>query len=168
MTFFAIAFRNLLLVAAGFGLLAAQQVPERLAKELEEYHQGGDPVHQAKVLAKLGGYQVEYAKTQFDEGDDVASLHTLEMYRDEVRMTEKALKDTGVNAEKKPAGFKDLQISLRETIRRIDDLIFTVPVEKRPFFRDIRADLAGVQNELIDLLFPRQPGKNPKKQSLHL
>ena len=168
MTFFAIAFRNLSLFAAGFGLLAAQQVPERLAKELEEYHQGGDPVHQAKIVAKLGSSQVEYAKSQLDAGDDVASLHTLQAYRDEVRETEKALKDTGVNAEKKPAGFKDLQISLRESIRRIDDMILSMPVDERQFFREVRTDLSNVQNELIDLLFPRQPGKNPKKQSLHL
>lgn len=167
MTSLAIALRNFFLVLAGFGLVAPQQAPERLTKELAEYHEGGDPVHQAKIVAKLGSSQVEYAKSQLDAGDDVAALHTLQAYRDEVRETEKSLKDTGVNAEKKPAGFKDLQISLRESIRRIDDMILSMPVDDRPFFREVRTELANVQNELIDLLFPRQPGKNPKKESLH-
>jgi hypothetical protein len=64
---------------------------------------------------------------------------------------------TGVDAEKKPAGFKELQISLRETIRRVDDLIFTLNLDKRPFFREVRNDLFANQNQLIDKLFPRNP-----------
>ncbi len=69
----------------------------------------------------------------------------------------------GVDAERKPAGFKELQISLRETIRRIDDLILTLNVDKRPFFRVVRNDLFVDQNELIDDLFPRRPDRNAPK-----
>ncbi len=103
------------------------------------------------------------AKRQLKSGDDVGSLHTLEQYRDEVRETFEALKATGVDAEKKPGGFKELQISLRETVRHIDDLIFTLPVDKRPFFREVRADLVTAQNDLIDELFPRRPDQKSKK-----
>jgi hypothetical protein len=100
------------------------------------------------------------------DGNDVASLHTLEQYSDEVRESVAALIGTGVDAEKKPAGFKELQISLRETIRRVDELIFTLNVDKRPFFREVRNDLLTNQNQLIDKLFPRNaerpaPKANP-------
>jgi hypothetical protein len=74
-----------------------------------------------------------------------------------------ALKATGIDAERKTAGFKELQISLRETVRHIDDLIFTLPVDKRPFFRVVRDDLTKDQNDLIDALFPRKPDQNTKK-----
>jgi hypothetical protein len=67
------------------------------------------------------------------------------------------------DAERKPAGFKELQISLRETIRRIDDLILTLEVDKRPFFRAVRNDLFMDQNELIDKLFPRKPERSAPK-----
>jgi len=80
-----------------------------------------------------------------------------------VRDTVAALQGTGINAEKKPAGFKELQISLRETIRRIDDLILTLAVDKRPFFREVRNDLFMYQNQLIDDLFPRRPDHNSPK-----
>ena len=76
-----------------------------------------------------------------------------------------ALRGTGVDAERKPAGFKELQISLRETIRRVDDLIFTLNVDKRPFFREVRNDLFMFQNELIDDLFPRRPDRNSPKSN---
>ena len=80
-----------------------------------------------------------------------------------VKATVGALNAMGVNAERKPAGFKELQISLRETIRRIDDLILTLEVDKRPFFREVRNDLFMYQNELIDDLFPRRPDRGSPK-----
>jgi hypothetical protein len=140
--------------------LAAQ---DRLAEELAKYQSESDPVRKARALAKLGDEQVDLAKKQLKAEDEVASLHTLEQYRDEVRATVAALKGTGVDAERKPAGFKELQISLRETNRRIDELIFTLNVDKRPFFREVRNDLFVDQNELIDDLFPRRPDRNAPK-----
>jgi hypothetical protein len=140
--------------------LAAQ---DRLAESLAKYQSETDPIRKARALAKLGDEQVDLAKRQLKEEDEVASLHTLEQYRDEVRDTVAALQGTGINAERKPAGFKELQISLRETIRRIDDLILTLNVDKRPFFREVRNDLFMYQNQLIDDLFPRRPDRNSPK-----
>jgi predicted nucleic acid-binding Zn-ribbon protein len=143
-----------------FTPLAAQ---DRLAAGLARYEQETDPVRKARALVKFGEDQIDEARKQLKAGEDVASLHTLEQYRDEVRQTAAALKATGVDAEKKPAGFKELQISLRESVRRIDDLILALPVDKRPFFREVRTDLVKTQNELIDALFPRQPERNSRK-----
>jgi hypothetical protein len=143
-----------------FTTLAAQ---DRLAAGLARYEQETDPVRKARALVKLGDDQIDEARKELMTGEDVASLHTLEQYRDEVRQTAAALKATGVDAEKKPAGFKELQISLRGTVRHIDDLILSLPVDKRPFFREVRTDLVKTQNELIDALFPRQPERNSGK-----
>ena len=135
---------------------------DRLADDLARYQHETDPVRKARDLAKLGDEQIELAKKQLKE-DEVASLHTLEQYRDEVHDTVAALNNMGVDAERKPAGFKELQISLRETIRRVDELIFGLNVDKRPFFRAVRNDLFADQNELIDRLFPRKPEHSSTK-----
>jgi hypothetical protein len=148
-----------LVVAAPLG------AQDRLTVALAQYQHEGDPVRKARLLAKFGGDQIDEARKQLNSGDDVASLHTLEQYRDEVRETVTALEAVVTDAEKKPAGFKELQISLRETVRHIDDLILTLPVDKRPFFRDVRNDLVKTQNELIDALFPRKPNQMPKKSN---
>jgi hypothetical protein len=142
---------------------AALPAQDALTKALDRYEHETDPVRKAKELAKFGNDQVELAGKELKSGDDVGSLHTLEQYRDEVQSTFKDLKATGLNAENKPAGFKELQISLRETTRHVDDLIFALPVDKRPFFREIRTDLGQVQNDLIDMLFPRGPVQKPRK-----
>ena len=148
---------------AALALCAALGAQDRWADNLARFKNETDPVRKARALAKLGDDQVDLAKKQLKADDEVASLHTLEQYRNEVRATVAALKGTGVDAEKKPAGFKELQISLRETIRRIDELILTLNVDKRPFFREVRNDLFMDQNELIDDLFPRRPDRNAPK-----
>jgi hypothetical protein len=148
---------------AALGLCVALAAQDRFAEDLARYQNENDPVRKARALAKLGDEQVDLAKRQLRADDEVASLQTLEQYRDEVRATVTALNATGVDAERKPAGFKELQISLRETIRRIDDLILTLNVDKRPFFREVRNDLFMDQNELIDKLFPRKPERGAPK-----
>lgn len=136
---------------------------EHLADDLAKYQHEPDPVRKARDLVKLGDEQVEMARKLLRDDQDVGSLHTLEQYRDEVHETVTALNGMGVDAERKPAGFKELQISLRETIRRIDDLILTLEVDKRPFFRVVRNDLFMDQNVLIDELFPRKPERGAPK-----
>jgi hypothetical protein len=148
---------------AALALCAPLAAQDRLAEELAKYQHETDPVRKSRALAKLGDEQVDLAKRQLRADDEVASLHTLEQYRDEVHDMVTALNGMGVDAERKPAGFKELQISLRETIRRIDDLILTLSVDKRPFFRVVRNDLFTDQNVLIDELFPRKPERNSPK-----
>jgi hypothetical protein len=148
---------------AALALCAPLAAQDRLAEELAKYQHETDPVRKSRALAKLGDEQVDLAKRQLRADDEVASLHTLEQYRDEVHDMVNALNGTGVDAERKPGGFKELQISLRETIRRIDDLILTLSVDKRPFFRVVRNDLFTDQNVLIDELFPRKPERNSPK-----
>jgi len=152
-----------LALLAALAVCASVAAQDRYEQDLTRYQHEPDPVKKARELAKLGGQQIELAKKRLKAGDEVASLHELEQYRDEVRETVAALDGIGVDAEKKPAGFKELQISLRETIRRIDDLIFTLNVDKRPFFREVRNDLFANQNQLIDKLFPRNPERGAPK-----
>jgi hypothetical protein len=152
-------------VFAALALCAPLAAQDRLALDLAKYQNEPDPVRKSRALVKLGDDQVDLAKRQLKAEDEVASLTTLEQYRDEVKATVDALRGMGVDAERKPAGFKELQISLRETIRRIDELILTLAVDKRPFFREVRNDLFMYQNELIDDLFPRRPDRNPPKSN---
>jgi hypothetical protein len=152
-----------IVLIAALSLCCSLAAQDRLAEELAKYQHEADPVRKARALAKLGDEQIDLAKRQLRADQEVDSLHTLEQYRDEVRETVTALNAMGVDAERKPAGFKELQISLRETIRRIDDLILTLNVDKRPFFREVRNDLFMDQNELVDKLFPRKPERNSPK-----
>jgi hypothetical protein len=152
-----------IMLVAALSLVTSLPAQDRMTTLLNQYQHEADPARKARNLAKLGSMQIDIAKQQLKDGEDVKSLDTLQMYRDEVKQTVGGLIATKVDAEKKPAGFKELQIALRESVRRIDDLILSLPVDKRPFFREVRTDLVAAQNTLIDVLFPRTPDRNPDK-----
>jgi hypothetical protein len=158
---------RLLLLLAGFGLCACftlRLVADDARTKLQsQYDSEQDPVAKAKILAKMGRLEIDQARADLKSGNDVQSLSDLQHYRDEVRSTIQALAATGISAEKHPAGFKELQISLRETLRRVDDLINTLPYDKRPWFEEVRTDLAKFQAVLIDDLFPTPHNKDPRK-----
>jgi hypothetical protein len=156
-----------LFIMTGIALCACTSVAaaeqETRAKYEAQYQLEHDPVARAKILAKLGRFEVDQARSDLKADKEEQSLADLERYRDEVESAVQALAATGVNAEQHPSGFKELQISLRETLRHIDDLILQIPLDKRPWFQAVRSDLAKSQNSLIEALFPSLGEKRSKK-----
>jgi hypothetical protein len=143
------------------GLRASEQ--ESRAKYEAQFQIERDPVDKAKILAKLGRFEIDQARADLKADKEEDSLADLEHYRDQVETTVMALRATGVNAEQHPAGFKELQISLRETLRQIDELILQLPLDKRPWFQAVRSDLGKSQNSLIEALFPTLGEKHSKR-----
>jgi len=158
-------FRTLAIMASAglccLGLSAAEQ--ESREKYEAQFQIERDPVVKAKILAKLGPFEIEQAHADLKAAKDEQSLADLEHYRDQVETTVGALLATGVNAEQHPAGFKELQISLRETLRHIDEIILQLPLDKRPWFQAVRSDLGKSQNSLIEALFPSVGEKRSKR-----
>jgi hypothetical protein len=140
---------------------AAEQ--ETRAKYEAQYQLEHDPVARAKILAKLGRLEVDQARSDLKADKEEQALADLEHYRDQVESSVQALSATGVNAEQHPSGFKELQISLRETLRHIDELIVQLPLDKRPWFQAVRSDLTKSQNSLIEALFPTLGDKRSKR-----
>jgi hypothetical protein len=68
-----------------------------------------------------------------------------------------------VDAERKPNGFKELEIHLRKALPQIDEVIRKIPEGPRVPFQVARRDVVAVDRELIDMLFPRHPAKGVKK-----
>jgi hypothetical protein len=149
-------------VCACVSIAAAAQ--ETRARYEAQYQLEHDPVARAKILAKLGRFEIDQARSDLKANKEEESLADLERYRDQVESAAQALSATGVNAEQHPSGFKELQISLRETIRHIDELILQLPLDKRPWFQAVRSDLAKSQNLLIEALFPTLGDKRSKRE----
>lgn len=143
------------------GVRAAEQ--ESREKYEAQFQIERDPVAKAKILAKLGRFDIDQARADLKADKEEQSLADLEHYRDQVENTVMALSATGVNAEQHPSGFKELQISLRETLRHIDELILQLPLDKRPWFQAVRSDLGKSQNVLIEALFPSLGERRSKR-----
>jgi hypothetical protein len=154
---------SILVTLAACAAASAQQ--DALLKERAEYEAESNPVDKAKILAKLGPHELAAARALLGNGNEEQALAVLEKYRDAVRDTTGALAATGINASRRSAGFKELQISVRQSIRRLDDLILSLQQEVRPWFRAVRSDLETAENSLIDALFPAPPPRQPRSAS---
>jgi hypothetical protein len=121
--------------------------------------QSEDPVQKAKSAIKQGESQLDQVRKGVRDENYNEALRVLEQYRDGVKSAHAALKASGRNAEKKPGGFKNLQIHLRHSLEQLDQMILTVPRDERAPFDAIRKELGLIDRELIDALSPRQPSK---------
>lgn len=146
-------------------LLAAPLAQNRLADLRSQYDHESDPIRRAKIVLKLGAAEFEEMRHYAEEGNFPDALRVLGDYRDEVRAIEKGLDATGVDADRHPAGFKEIQISVRESLRKLNEVLLTIPPEWKMGFDDIRKELDAVNKKLILELFPRQPGHSSKKES---
>lgn len=118
-----------------------------------------DPVRKSKLLTRMGEAQLGRLRQQAAAGRYEEALKAIEEYRDDVKATHSALRASGRDAERKPAGFKQLQIHLRKGIRVLNDTILQLPVDMRQFFEPVRRDLDEIDKDLIEALFPRRPEK---------
>lgn len=165
LTFRSLPVRVLLPACVILAAVSSAGAQDALLKMRAQYAAANYPVEKAKILAKLGPREMAAVRAHFNDGDDEKALAVLEQYRDAVRDTAQALAATGLNASRRPSGFKELQISLRVSIRRLDDLTLSLQQDVRPLFRAVRSDLETAENSLIDALFPAPEPKRPRSVS---
>jgi hypothetical protein len=146
-------------------LISAAMQPQNTTEGFRtKFTHENDPVHKARILMQLG--DAEFRDIQKEVGSDNAqgALAILQQYRDEAQACQKDLEATGRDPEKHPNGFKELQISLRESLRRLDNIIADLSGDEQESFRGVREDLEQMDLKLIHQLFPRRPEAQQKSQ----
>jgi hypothetical protein len=136
----------------------ASSQQDRAAGYKEKYENEKDPVRKARALTNYGRWQVDEFVRQANANQFDAAFQTLTAYHNEVKFVFGALKARGVDPEKKPDGFKELEIGLDKSVWKLDRAVALVPLGQRQNFQDIHDDLDRIHNELIKMLFPRGPG----------
>lgn len=156
-----------LAILAAAILLSAAFLPQQDAAHDArlKFDHDPNPQHRAKMLPQLGNLEFQDIHNLMSAGNYDEALKTLELYRDQATSTEKGLNASGPDATKHSTGYRQLEISVREALRRIDDLFFGVPADQKKAFSDIRDELDQLDRRLIRQLFPRdQPAGQPSAQ----
>jgi hypothetical protein len=123
-------------------------------------------VHKAKLLEKLGDAQLELTRRASQANDFKTIGLVMEKYRDNARAAIEALKKDHRDAEHHTSGYKQLQIHVHKSLREVDETLVVAPEEYRPPLEVVRSDLANMDDELLELLFPRHPvEKKPARKS---
>ena len=143
--------------AACFALPAfgrhADSEPDLLARMEREK----DPIRHAQLEVRLARVKLFEAMAAMDKGDVEGSQKLLGAYLARVKSAWATLRSSGRPAAKKPAGFKELEIELREDTRYLMDLkhryVYTdrAPVEK------IAQEVDQIHAEVLQSQFPAAP-----------
>jgi hypothetical protein len=113
-----------------------------------------NPIKKAKEEIKLADLKLSQVQDAYSQGHVEEGAKQLEALIDTVKTTVKTLQDSGRNAAKQPAGFRDLEISIREDIRVLQDLARTVAYFDRAPLEGAVQDLDQLQARVIHSLFP--------------
>jgi hypothetical protein len=142
-------------------VLPFQQQIDRVGMARSRFVKETDPVHKAKLILPLGTAEFDQIEKQVGDRDLTTALDNLHAYQDQVTLCEKALDARGVDPEKHSAGFKELEISVRESLRRLDNVLVHLSGDDQKPFLEVRKSLDEINRHLIKQLFPYQPGVTP-------
>jgi len=146
-------------VALTLAIALATSSTQKLGQLEARFARAGSALERVRILARLGPLEVREARRELDTGKFAEALQRLQQYRDRARQAYEQLHAHVLTPAKKPAGFKELEISLRETLRQLDDAIATAPFEYQNDLKAVRADLNSLHARLLDDLFPSGGGK---------
>src|ERR1017187_8361341 len=124
-----------------------QQLLERIQNEQ-------NPIRKAKEEIQLGSLRLGHIKDVYSQGNIEEGAKLLGTFVDVMKTSWKILQDSGHTAAKQPQGFRELEISLREDVRALQDLERIVGYFDRPPLENAVQELEHIHEEVLKALFP--------------
>lgn len=149
---------TLMLLLTGLAATAAATTEEERAKELQRertrLQKETDPIDRAKIGVKISDILVEDVGEAVREGNFEEMQIQLTAYAQTIENAHKELLDSGRNAVKKPGGFKELEIALRQHVRKFDELSRMLNLQRRVPLEQTKDLATGIRDKLLKALFP--------------
>jgi hypothetical protein len=142
-------------------LAAAAPSQDHTAEFRARFDKETDPVRKAKLLSPLSDAEFHQIQTLLAAENLTQASAIAGQMADEAEEALKALDAKGRDPEKNPQGYKQAEISVRSSLRRINDVLVGLPADDQKPFMDARNRLDEVDRKLIRDLFPRQPDAEP-------
>lgn len=149
---------GVLVAALVAGPLAAQDHTAELRSRFEKE---ADPVRKARLVGPLADAEFRDMHEKIDAGDLAAAAAIAGQMRDEAEASKKALDAKHRDAEAHPEGYKKLEISVRESVRRLDDIMVSLAKDDQRPLAEVRKDLDELDRQMIHQLFPKRPDAAP-------
>ena len=144
-------------------LVASSAVDQDRVPELRaRFQKETDPVRKAKILPRLADAEFGEIQNQIAAGNLSDAAAIAGQVRDEAHAAQEALDGKKRDPEQHPDGYRQLQISVRESVRRLDDILIGQAADDQKPFQEIRDDLEKMDGQLIHQLFPKRPDRVPE------
>jgi hypothetical protein len=140
---------------------ATAQQERSIADLRSHFEQETDPVRKAKLVPQLADAEFREIHEQVDAGNISEAGQIAGQARDEARTSQKALDARGRDAERHPDGYRQLQISVRESLRRINDVLVGLSPDDQGPFLETRKDFEELDRLLLHELFTGSSGTKP-------
>jgi hypothetical protein len=142
--------------------LASAKVPitgseariRELQRERSKLEKTTDPVERAKIGIRISDILLDNVGDSVREGDFTEMEVNLTEYAETIQSAHQALVDSGRNASKKPGGFKDLEMALRQHVRKFEDFARSLNLQRRIPVEQTKDLAAGIRDKLLKALFP--------------
>jgi hypothetical protein len=149
-----------------FGILVLPG-PAALGRETEEQllqriQAEQNPVKKAKDEIKLARLKLTQVQNAYSQGHFEEGAKHLSALVEAMKSSWKLLQDSGRKASKHSEGFRELDISLRESVRALEDLGRTVSYYDRAPLVDAAQQLDRMRDEVLHALFPEEKTRNRK------
>lgn len=137
--------------------------------KLERKYQGqqaklkrqGNSVKRVKILIRMSAMDLEMVSRRVRGGLYSEADRILERYAGNVGRAERVLKDSKRDPQRKPGGFKHLEISLRKQLRQLTDLRDLYPFDRQQVIDRTIACAEAVKQRMIAALFgPDNTGRS--------
>jgi len=144
-----------------FLTVARAEQKNKAAEFQARFDREPDPVQRAKLMQRLGADQFEEIRKDVNDGNLPAAEQVLDQYRSDARSCVEGLDAKKINAAKHASGFKQLQISVQEALRQLDEILAGLTADQQPKFAAARSELQKMDDHLVQELFPSSPTGNP-------
>jgi hypothetical protein len=127
---------------------------KELQKERQRLLKETDPVDKAKISVKISDLLLEEIAESVKVGNYAELESQLAAYTSTIKGAHETLVESGRNAQKKPGGFKELEIALRKQARKFDDYARMLTTDRREPIDAAKKLAVGIRDKLMKALFP--------------
>jgi hypothetical protein len=140
--------------AARIAEMTAAQRSERLAVERGRVTGSTDPIDKTESYITISDILLSFASEAIDISDHNDLKTLLDQYVVAVQSARETMVNSNRDAERRPAGYKELEIAVRGQIRLLEDMSARLTLDERKPVEDAIAAATSVRDDMLRLLFP--------------
>lgn len=143
----------LLSLFATVGLDGTLEATETMTKLRARLERETKPAERARIVAKLAPLELDEVAAAYRDGQLDQGATRLAKLVEVVEQADRGLQTMPVNPRRKSKGFKELEIAVRESIRRLHDVATSVSYPNREPIEAAIGRLEKVRDNLLSALF---------------
>jgi hypothetical protein len=149
-------------LALAAALLSGPVLAQDRTSELRSrFSKEANPVRKARLLPQLSDSEFHQIQPLLAAGNLTGAAAIADQLTSEAESAVKGLDAKGRDPETHAEGYRQAEISVRGSLRRVDDILVGLSADDQKPFLEIRHRLGDLERHLIRELFPHRPDAPP-------